>query len=713
MIHPTVPQAGGRDVEAAVATLATRLPAPLRPLAAIAYNLRWSWDRDGDALFSTIDADRWAVARHDAVRLLVESGPDVLARAAADDHVLARVSALECRIADDLARPKADGGVPDPVVFLCAEYGVHRSLPLYAGGLGILAGDILKEASDQALPMIAIGLRYHLGYFHQRLDLTGWQHEYWTEHDPGVSSMVRLTDGNGAPLEVPVAVYDRTVRVQALRVDVGRVPLLLLDTNLPANDPVDRWITARLYEGSPELRLAQYVVLGVGSMRLLDALGIEPGLLHLNEGHPACAPLELMARRVAAGATTDEAASAVRERCVFTTHTPVPAGNETYPSGRFLAALGDLPDRVGLGADGVLALARTRSNDQGEEPGMTPIALRLARDTNGVSRRHGDVARGMWHGLHPGPRDGVPIGSITNGVHVPTWLAAPIRAVLDRHLGDGWWDRAADPTTWEAVDGISDEELWAARTASRVHLIDWVKARSVDDRIRRGMKLEPASALSRTLDPHVLTVGFARRVASYKRLYLLGFAHDRIASLLGGSTPVQVLVSGKAHPRDDHAKGLVRDLFGLSVLPEVARRVAYLEDYDMEIGAMLTSGCDVWLNVPRPPLEASGTSGMKSVLNGGLNVSVLDGWWAEAYDGSNGWGIDGAVDDDHGRQDHAHAQAVYDLFEHEVVPLFHDRGDDGVPHGWVARMRSSLRTLGWRFSATRMVREYADGPYRG
>lgn len=704
---------GAHDIRAAADQLAQRLPEPLRPLAQLAFNYRWSWDPDGPAIYAAIDPERWSAIEGDPVRLLVEASPAVRRRAAADDALVARIDHLAGRVQADLQRPFATGLDPErPVAFLCSEYGVHQSLPIYSGGLGVLAGDILKESSDLALPSVAVGLRYRYGYFHQRLDVTGWQHEHWIESDPYLSPQVLVRDDAGEPIQITVPVYGREVHARVWRVDVGRVPLYLLDANVPANSPTDRWITGRLYDGNPQVRLAQYAMLGIGAIRTLQAMGVDPGLLHLNEGHPALAPLELVAARVADGASFADAASEIKHRCAFTTHTPVSAGNETYPPERFLNALDDLPRRLGTDADGLLRLARKYPDDDGEEPGMTPVALRLARTTNAVSARHGDVARAMWNPMFPGEVDDVPITHVTNGVHVPTWTAPPMTRLFDRYLGEGWQTRAADPDTWKAVDDIPDTELWEVRNACRAALVEWARERTMEDRVRRGIPLENIERAATALDPGVLTIGFARRVASYKRLYLLGLDPDRAIRLLDEPNPVQLLLAGKAHPSDDGAKGMVRDLFNLRWTPQVISRVEFLEDYDLDIGFRLTTGCDVWLNLPRPPLEASGTSGMKSVLNGGLNVSVLDGWWAEGYDGTNGWALSGDVDDDHGRQDHEHVQAMFRLFEDEVAPLYYDRGADGVPHGWVARMKASLRTLAWRFSATRMMSEYRDGIYQ-
>ncbi|MCZ7525313.1 MAG: alpha-glucan family phosphorylase [Acidimicrobiia bacterium] len=686
---------GEHDLAAAAAALADRLPEPLAPLAHLAYNYRWSWMPGGAAVFGDLGPYRWEVCGENPVRFLRELSAGALEAAAADPALVERVRGLEAAVREDLARPaRAGPASPDhPVAFLCAEFGVHRSLPVYAGGLGVLAGDLLKEASDRALPMVGVGLLYRRGYFHQRVDLSGWQHEYWIEADPEMLPAVRVTDGRGERVTVTVPVFGRDVVVQVWRVDVGRVPLFLLDTAIRRNSPVDRWITARLYEGNRALRLAQYTVLGVGGIRALRALGIDPAVIHLNEGHAALAALELAGEEVERGRTLDQALAATRRRVVFTTHTPVPAGNETYPADEILHALPGMADRLGTDPETFLGLGRVRPEDRGEPAGMTPLAIRSSRAVNGVSRRHGEVARAMWQPLFPSsPVERVPITHVTNGVHLPTWMAGPMRALLDRHLGDGWVERAADPRTWERVAAIPDEELWATRVALRTQLVEFARGRSVRDRLARGEPLDYVEAAAKSLDPDVLTVGFARRVASYKRLDLLTHDPVRALALLDGPRPLQLLFAGKAHPLDDGAKAIVRELFRQKSFPRVGERVAFLEDYDLGIAGPLVAGCDVWVNLPLPPLEASGTSGMKAALNGGLNLSVLDGWWAEAHDGTNGWAISGEADDDRRRKDAADAAALYDLLEHEVVPLFHDRDGAGVPEdGWPGSRRRCAR----------------------
>jgi starch phosphorylase len=562
--------------------------------------------------------------------------------------------------------------------------------------------------------MIGIGLLYRKGYFQQRVDRAGLQHEYWLQTMPERLPTVQVLD-EGTPLRLTFPFFGREVAFHVWRVEVGRVPLYLLDAELDENDPVDRWITARLYEGNPLTRLGQYGLLGIGSVRMLRALGIEPGVLHFNEGHPALAALELAAGSVATGESLDDALAAARARCVFTTHTPVPAGNEVYETGSFLEAFADLPARLGMDDERFLDLCRTRPGTD-EWPGMTPLALRLARRANAVSLRHEQVAREMWRPLYgDAPADEVPITHVTNGVHLPTFLASPMRALLDRHLGDDWLARAADPVTWAPVDEIPDEELWAARNDARRELVEYVKAKSVQDRLLRGEDPESVKAVAETFADDTLTLGFARRIATYKRLFLLTYDPERVRRIFADGPSVQMVVAGKAHPLDDNAKQMLVDVFGLSRAVGLTSRVAFLENYDLSVAAPIVGGCDVWLNVPRPPLEASGTSGMKSAANGGLNLSVLDGWWFEGYEGdgsANGWEIDGGGDDeDESVQDARHAHALYDLLEQQVVPLFYDRGDDGIPHRWLAMVKRSLRTNGPRFSAARMVEGYASSVY--
>ncbi|MBV9048685.1 MAG: alpha-glucan family phosphorylase [Solirubrobacterales bacterium] len=706
---------GRADVSRAAGELAERLPSELAPLARLAYNYRWSWLPGGPELFRRIDAERFELCLENPVRLLQEASTGVLRRAAADRELLAQARTLEAQVLEDLERPSAPETVDPahPVAFLCAEYGVHVSLPIYAGGLGALAGDLLKEASDEALPLVAVGLMYRKGYFRQRVDATGWQHEYWIDTDPQRLPAAVVTGEDERPVTVTVPIYDAEVTARIWRVEVGRVPLFLLDTDFEKNGQLERWITARLYEADVDIRLAQYVLLGIGGVRALRALGIEPGVLHLNEGHAALAPLELARASLHEADRAEAAFDSARSRTVFTTHTPVPAGNDSYPAEQIERAIARLGQELEVTPGMLIDLGRTRPGEQSERFGVTQAALRMSRGANAVSARHGGVAREMWAALWPEePVDRVPIGHVTNGVHVPTWLGGPMRELLDRWLGEEWMTRAADPLTWARVDDIPDAELWDARQRQRAALLTFVRRRAVNDRLARGDLREYVAAADRAFDQHLLTVGFARRVATYKRLDLLTRDPEWTLALLGGERPVQVLLAGKAHPRDEEAKRSLQRLFGLKYAPIVAERVAFLDDYDLAIAARLVRGCDVWLNVPRPPLEASGTSGMKSAINGGLQVSVLDGWWAEAYDGTNGWGLPGEVSGDHGTQDERDAVALHRMLDEQVVPAFYDRDRDGIPAEWLRRMRASLRTLGPRFSAARMLGEYLRGRYR-
>jgi glycogen phosphorylase len=703
---------GRADIERAIEELSERLPEPLAPLARLAYNYRWSWFPGGSELFASIDRERFELTLQNPVRLLQEASSRALRRAAADDDVVRSAHELEREVRADLERPSSGGIDPDrPVAFLCAEYGVHVSLPVYSGGLGALAGDLLKEASDRALPMVAVGLMYRKGYFRQRIDAAGWQHEYWTDTDPERLPAARVTNTDGCPLTIVLPIYEKEVLAYVWRVNVGRVPLFLLDTDLSRNGPVERWITGRLYDADPTTRLAQYVLLGAGGIAVLDALGIEPSVVHLNEGHAVLAPLAL-----AAGSGNGPAPDlqSGRRRTVFTTHTPVPAGNDSYPSDQVARAIGRFADELGIGSSELISLGRTDPADHHEPFGVTQAALRLSRASNGVSRRHGEVSRAMWSALWPDrAAEDVPIGYVTNGVHVPTWVGDDMRELLGRQLGSDWLERVDDPETWSGADQIPGQELWDARSRQRGQLVRFVRSRSTHDRLLRGDLREYVDAAANAFDDNVLTIGFARRVATYKRLELLTRDPDATLALLAGERPVQVVLAGKAHPRDEEAKYSLQRAFGMKAATVIGERVVYLDDYDLATAAVLVRGCDVWLNLPRPPLEASGTSGMKSVFNGGLQLSVLDGWWAEAYDGTNGWALPGETSEDAGAQDERDTGILHALLADEVVPSFYDRDELGLPQAWLARMRASLRTLGPRFCAARMLAEYVQGPYRG
>jgi starch phosphorylase len=705
--------AGASDLAERVADLADHLPDGLKPLAPVAYNYRWSWLPGGEDVFREVNPHRWELSGGNPVKFLSDLWPSTRANADRDVALQEQVRSLAAQVAADLDGPlEAPASPAGPVAYLCAEYGVHASLPIYSGGLGVLAGDTLKEASDRGLPVIAIGLLYRRGYHRQRLDASGRQLEYWVVNDPKGLPMARVSL-DGRPLKLSVEIFGRATWFQVWRVDVGRVPLLLIDSEVPENDHVQRWYTARLYEGVRAVRLAQYALLGIGGVRVLRALGIEPGLFHLNEGHPALSALELAAEEVAGGTSLDEALARVRERFVFTTHTPVPAGNETYSRDELLAALPDLPSRLGLDEEAFLGLFRTSPHDHGEPAGLTQLAIRVSRARNGVSRLHGEVARAMWRPLFPGAEtEGVPITHVTNGAHLPTFLSAPFRALFDRHLGEGWERRAGDPRTWERVASIPDAELWHARCTARERLIAYVRQKSEHDRLQRGEQIEYVQGAATTLDAGALTLGFARRLALYKRVYLLAYDAERAIRLLTGEPPVQLVVAGKAHPRDEEGKDALRAIFALKRRDgRLANRMVVLEDYDLSVARELVAGCDVWVNLPRRPLEASGTSGMKATFNGALQLSVLDGWWAEGFDGSNGWGITPDEASDTEAADAHDATAFYDLLEQQVIPLFYDRDEDGIPRGWCRMMKAALATCAPRFTTSRMLDEYVNRIY--
>jgi starch phosphorylase len=717
MTIDTVPATDGRrDLARAVSELAERLPEPLLPLARLAYNYRWSWMPGGAELFRDIDVAIWRRSECNPRQVIEVAAPHRLRELGGQQEYAERVRDVAARLDADLARPWAQTGISPgrPVAYFCSEFGIHCSLPLYGGGLGVLAGDMIKAASDLPLPMVGVGLLYRQGYFHQRMDTDGWQHEYWTNTRFERLPMVRVTGPDEQALTVTLVIRGRTVQIQVWRVDAGRVPVYLLDTDRDDNHPIDRWITARLYVGDRHTRLAQYAVLGIGGMRALEALGIHPGLVHLNEGHAALSGRERLRRLLATGRSFEESLALLRQGTVFTTHTPVPAGNEGYTQDEVEPVLGDFIDDVGISRKTYYDLGRMVVGDDREPTEITPLALRTSRAANAVSRRHAAVARAMWQPLwHDRRVEEVPIGYITNGVHTTSWMATPMQALLDRHLGTDWLTRLGDPALWARVEEIPPSDLWQVRCRLRETFVHYVRAQSIKDRLARGEPPGYVDAAAQAFDPHALTIGFARRMATYKRFYLLTRFPDRSLRLLNDdTTPIQLVVAGKAHPQDDEAKEALHRFFQIKWAPSVARRVIFLEDYDLHQAPRIVAGVDLWLNVPRPPMEASGTSGMKVTLNGGLNLSVLDGWWAEAYDGANGWGFE-STDGDAGAQDDHDAALLLDVLEREVVPLFYKRDADGIPVAWVQRIKAAMRTLIPRFSADRMLREYVENMYLG
>ncbi len=707
---------GTNDLVRAVDRLARRLPEPLFPLARIAYNYRWSWTPGGRGLFRYFGTHRFKLSNENPVRFLRDLSEHSLLEAATDEKYLARVNAVAQVLDADLDRPARTDLGDRPVAFLCAEFGVHRSLPVYSGGLGVLAGDLLKEASDRALPFVGVGLLYRRGFFHQRVDRSGWQREYWTEVDPEMLPAVRVSNGDGSPLTIHVPIWDGQVAAHVWRIDVGRVPLYLLDAEIAENSPLQRWVSSQLYEGNRSIRLAQYALLGVGAVRALDAMSITPTLFHLNEGHAALATLVVASRiSLSSEGPVDDLRDALergREHFVFTTHTPVQAGNETYSREEILPVLGSLADELHFDREVLLELGRVHPTDANEPSGMTQLAIHTARSTNAVSARHESVARDMWREMFPQANaDQVPIRHVTNAVHLPTWMAPPMRALLTSHLGEGWERHSADPAVWAGIESIPDEDLWRVRCEQRNDLVTLIRGKVVVDRLARGEDLDLVQAGAEAFDPSFLTVGFARRLATYKRLDLLLRPEARGLELLNHDQPTQFVFAGKAHPLDDAAKAVAQHVFALKSSPGVRSRAVFIEDYDLGVASTLIAGCDVWLNLPRPPLEASGTSGMKAALNGCLNVSVLDGWWAEGFDGSNGWAINGDIDPDEAAKDARDAACLYALAKDEVKPLFFDRDERGIPSLWLKRVRASMRTLGPNYCATRMLDDYVKQVY--
>jgi starch phosphorylase len=690
-------------------------------LGALARNLWWTWNPEVAALFRELDPARWRQLGHNPITLLAEFTPERLEQRVGDLAVGGRVHYAYRRLQEYLHSEETwgatQGGVlrVRPVAYFSAEFGLHESLPIYSGGLGVLAGDHLKSASDLGIPLVAVGLFYSQGYFRQRLDAGGMQQEESLTADVRQLPLEPAVGPDGRPACVSIATRCGSIAARVWRVQVGRVTLLLLDSDVEGNAPEDRELTAHLYGGDNRTRVRQELLLGVGGVRALRALGIDPGVIHLNEGHSAFAPLELIRERMEAeGMGFAEALKAVAARVVFTTHTPVAAGHDRFPADLVEEHLGPLRDVLGLSPGAFLGLGRVDPGNGSETFCMTVLALKLSRRANAVSALHGRVSRAMWVSLWPGrSEEEVPIGHITNGVHARSWLAPAMHDLYHRHLGPGWKRRSGEPEVWAGIAGVNDGELWEAHSVLKGRLIDFVRRRLTSQRQRRGEPAAAVEAARRVLDPEALTIGFGRRFATYKRANLLLRTLERLAGLINDPRrPVQLLFAGKAHPRDEPGKQLLREIARLDADPRFAGRVLFVEDYDIDVGRHLVQGVDVWLNTPRRPLEASGTSGMKVVLNGGLNLSVLDGWWAEAYDGGNGFAVGrGESHVSAEVQDGRDAEDLFGVLEREVVPLYYDRDHDGLPRAWIARMKRAIRTLGWRFNSDRMVMDYVRRCY--
>ena len=694
-----------------------RFVAPIQErLWSLARNLWWAWDHDSNSLFLDLDPARWSQLNHNPISLLAEYPLAKLERRAEELVLHSRINYAYRRLREYLAKDRTWGGRragvlrPRPVAYFSAEFGLHESLPIYSGGLGVLAGDHVKSASDLGIPLVGVGLFYSQGYFRQWLDKNGWQQEEYLETDVNQLPMEPAIGTNGAPVMVEIETRDGRIRARIWRVEVGRCDLFLLDSNVEGNAPVDRELTSRLYGGDKRIRIRQELLLGVGGFRALQAMGITPGVLHLNEGHSAFALLEAVRHRMQEeGLDFDQAAPRVSREVVFTTHTPVPAGHDRFDAGLIEEHLGPLRDTLGLSYEKFMGLGREDPNNAQEPFCMTVLGLRLSRRANAVSALHGEASRRMWTGLRPGkPEDAVPIGHITNGVHVPTWLAPQMFRLYDRHLGTGWHEHSSEARIWEGIENVDDGELWETHVGLRMNLIEFVRRRAVEQAKRRGDSPETLESVARVLSPDALTIGFARRFATYKRANLILSDMEKLASMVTDpKQPVQFVFAGKAHPLDDPGKRMLQQIAELMRSPRFADKFAFVEDYDISVGRHLVQGVDVWLNNPRRPLEASGTSGQKVVLNGGLNLSILDGWWAEAYDGLNGFAIgNGRTHSNVYVQDARDGDDLYRVLRDEVIPLYYKRDRDGLPREWIKRMKRTIRTLGWRFNADRMVMDY-------
>ncbi len=685
-------------------------------LWALARNLWWSWDQDSNSLFRDLDPVRWRALNHNPIALLNEIPLAKLEQRANEQVLHGRINYAYRRLREyeeaDRTWGATHAGVlrPRPVAYFSAEFGLHESVPIYSGGLGVLAGDHIKSASDLDIPLVGIGLFYGQGYFRQKLDRHGWQQEEYLPTDVNQLPMVPAIGKNGKPVSVELITRGGSIRAKVWRMSVGRCDLLLLDSNVEGNDPEDRGLTSRLYGGDGRVRIRQEMLLGVGGFRALRAMGITPGVLHLNEGHSGFAVVEAIRSRMEEeGVSFDEALPHVAREVVFTTHTPVPAGHDRFGADLIEEHLGPLRDALGLSHEGFMALGRENPANPHEPFCMTVLGLKLSRRANAVSALHGEVSRAMWTGLYPGKsEDSVPIGHITNGVHVPTWLAPQMVRLYDRHLGANWSEHSSEPRIWEGIESVDDGELWETHLALKTRLLEFVRRRAVEQAERRGERPEVLQRLGRVLSPDALTVGFARRFATYKRANLLLSDIERLASMVNDpKRPVQFVFAGKAHPHDEPGKRVLQQIAELMRDPQFAEKFVFVEDYDINVGRIFVQGVDVWLNNPRRPLEASGTSGQKVVLNGGLNLSVLDGWWAEAYDGANGFAIGtGRTHSNMNVHDTRDGDDLYRTLREEVIPLYYQRDRDGLPRGWIKSMKRTIRTLGWRFNANRMVMDY-------
>ncbi|MCX6898145.1 MAG: alpha-glucan family phosphorylase [Verrucomicrobia bacterium] len=696
------------------------LPEELSGLRTLALNLWWSWDAEAIELFRRLDREMWRCCYHNPVRLLGQVNQSRLQTLKADSGFVAHLRRVLARLDRYMTEPtwfqkKHDGAAKADMAYFSLEFGIHECLPIYSGGLGVLAGDHLKSASDLGLPLVGVGLLYRNGYFEQQLNADGWQLEAYPDNDFYNMPITPALGANGERLKVTVDLPGRRVAAQVWLAQVGRVSLYLLDTNLQENPPADRDITATLYGGDKDMRIRQEILLGVGGFHALRALGFQPRVCHMNEGHAAFLALERIRTMMKEqGLNFAEAREAVEAGTVFTTHTPVPAGIDVFHPDMVEYYFGGFRQELGMNRDQFLALGRANPNEHGEGFNMAILALRTSAKRNGVSKLHGSVSRRMWRSLWPDLTEAeVPIAHITNGVHTHSWLSSEMSFLFETYLGNRMKEEPTDETVWQAISEIPDAELWRTHERQRERLIAHARRHLHWELERRGGTAAEIAEAEELLDPRVLTIGFARRFAGYKRATLLLKDPARLKRLVtNAQRPVQFIFCGKAHPEDNTGKETIRQLVHFIRDPELRRHIIFIENYDVNIAHYMVQGSDVWLNNPRRPLEASGTSGMKATINGAINLSTLDGWWAEAASLDNGWTIGGGEEyDDPDYQDKVECGDLFDLLEKEVVPLFYDRGPDGLPRHWIQRMKTSIRTIGPFFNSTRMVRDYAEQFY--
>ena len=693
------------------------LPERLTGLGKLSLNLWWRWNRRARLLLRSVDPVLWSATRHNPVEMLRKVDPGRLAHCVQDPEFLEAYD----RVISEFGRalePDSSwflenfGDLADrTIAYFCAEFGLHNSIPIYSGGLGVLAGDHCKGASDVGVPLVGVGLLYSKGYFDQKLNMDGWQEGSDERFDQRIMPLLRVTASDHSHALTVLETAGRPVHVGAWRLDAGRVRLFLLDTNLPENHPEDRELTYQLYGGGREHRLKQEWILGVAGVRVLRAIGVDPTAWHANEGHAAFMMVERVREHVAAGLGLDEAMSEVRRRTVFTTHTPVPAGHDIFSPELIASVCGDYHEQMGIGADAFLGLGRHPELDL-HRFHMTAAAIRLATHVNGVSKRHGRVTKELWTSLWPDREvNHVPISSVTNGVHLPSWMGHPYMMLLDEHLGEAWESSGDDPELWKSVLELDDERVWETHVDLKKKLLGFCREQARERWKTLWKEAAHLVGAGTLLSPEPLTIGFARRFALYKRGHLLFHDEERLRRLLTDPRrPVQIVFAGKAHPADDEAKGVLQRVWRATRDARFEGRIAFVEDYELHVAHRLVQGVDLWLNLPRPPMEASGTSGMKAALNFVPQLSTLDGWWAEGFNGENGWALPLAEGSD-SEVDASDHDALFTMLEREIVPSFYERDEHGIPRAWVKRMKWAAYVAGLSFTTRRMVQDYTRNYY--